>query len=145
MYSMNRTGISRSLPQRTSGRISLSLIPRCTTVLILTPKPSERARSIPRRTLSTFAPTPFICPNTSLSSASRLTVTRCNPARRNFTAWLSRSTPLVVMARSSTPSRLDSILTNSSSPCRRRGSPPVKRNLRTPRPATRDARCSISS
>ena len=61
-------------------------------------------------------------------------MTRCSPASRSATARPGSAVPLVVSARSSTPSIAASIPTRSGRSRRSSGSPPVSRSLETPRP-----------
>ena len=102
MYSMKRSTMPVPLKCRAIGRISCSLVPRLTTMLILTgPRPAARAASMPLSTSATGKSTSFMRRNTASSSPSRLTVTRCSPASFNALALRASSEPLVVSVRSS--------------------------------------------
>ena len=74
--------------------------------------------------------------NRSASTASMLTVTRRSPASFSGCTISASRWPLVVMAMSSdSPSRVrsrDNSCTNSSTPWRSSGSPPVMRTLVIP-------------
>ena len=100
---------------------------------------------MPSSTRPTGAPTSFTEPNTSSSSESRLTVTRCSPASRRLAALRASRLPLVVSAMSSMPSIAASISTSRSRSRRSSGSPPVRRSLRTPAAAKSRASRAISS
>ena len=101
MYSMKRRIRPSSRAQRASGRIDASFIPRRTTVLILIgARPASRAAAIPSSTRDTGKSTPFIAPNTSSSSESRLTVIRCSPASARGAARAFSADPFVVSVRS---------------------------------------------
>ena len=65
----------------TNCRISCSLVSLLTTVLILIgPRPTDSAASIPAKTAETVCPESVIVANVDSSSASKLTVIRSNPA-----------------------------------------------------------------
>ncbi len=137
MYSMKRSVTPVSRAHRAIGTIDSSLIPRRTTMLILTGvKPASSAAPIPSSTLATGKSTPFIAPNVASSSESRLTVTRLRPASASGPESARSAAPFVVRVRSSSrPSGVrssPSILISWGRPRRTRGSPPVIRSFSTP-------------
>ncbi len=139
MYSMKRTMNSGPRKYRAMGRISSSLIPRFTTMLILLMgvKPAERAASIPRSTRCTGKSTSFIARKVASSSASTLTVRRRRPAARKACASSKSREPFVVRVRSRRLSMAASEETRRWSSRRNRGSPPVSRIFSVPSPAKR--------
>ena len=144
MNSMKRTAISREEKRSTRSINSSSLTSFLTTVLILIgPKPTDSAASIPANTAATVCPESVIAAKVASSNASRLTVTRSKPAADKAGAYLGNSTPLVVIAIST--SRSASSEMSSGSPLRSRGSPPESRIFSTPSEMNKPARRSISS
>ena len=79
------------------------------------------------------------------SSASRLTVMRCNPASRSARACAASSEPLVVRAMSLSPSMAAKRAISSGNRFRSKGSPPVMRSLLTPLRTKPRTSVSISS
>ena len=114
---------------------SSSLTPRSATALILTPSPAASAAARPSRTCSS-RPQRVISVNLSLSSVSIETLIRRTPAAYRSSANRASWLPLVVsVSSSSAPSpRCRPRRSISQRMLRRtRGSPPVRRSLRTPR------------
>ena len=107
-------------------------MPRLTTVLIFTGRESGRVRGVDAfQHARTGKSTSFIARKVGSSSASRLTVTRVNPASRSARAFFASSAPFVVNVRSTSPADA-SISTRRSRSRRNNGSPPVRRIFRTP-------------
>ena len=104
---------------------------------------------MPSSTRDTGKSTPFMAPNTSSSSESRLTVIRCSPASARGAARARSADPLVVSVRSTLLSsvvRSGARVRISSGRSRRTsGSPPVMRSLWTPSPTKIEASRVISS
>ena len=145
MYSIKRRMWPFSLKKRAIGRMLSSLSPRLTTMLTLIGlKPTLAAASIPSSTLSTAKSTSFMDLNILLSSESRLTVIRFNPASLSARACRASKAPLVVNVRSRS-GMVESMEINWGKSRRTNGSPPVKRILRTPCETKIRARRSISS
>ena len=144
IYSMKRIAISLLENLSTRSNISSSLEFFLTTVLILIgPKPTDSAASIPAITEATVWPESVIAANVDSSTASRLTVTRSRPAADRAGAYLGRRTPFVVIAISTF--LIESMEIRSGRFFRRRGSPPVRRIFSTPRSMKIPANLSISS
>ena len=141
MNSIYRT--TTSVPTNRSATFSTecSLYPALITVFTLTVSPAIRAASMPRSTVSGISSVSPIAWNVSTSSASSETVTRFKPAAAKSSANLSRSIPLVVIAKSSS---FGSISMNEHTSLRSNGSPPV--NLTFVRPnGMRDSTTVVNS
>ncbi|MNV78698.1 hypothetical protein D3C71_1722040 [compost metagenome] len=137
MYSMKRSVVPVPRKWRAMGKISWSLVPRLTTMLtLMCDSPAACAASMPASTSATGKSTSFMRRNTASSRPSRLTVTRFRPASFSALALRASSDPLVVSVRSgaspSTVRSWASCATSASRFLRSRGSPPVRRILRTP-------------
>jgi hypothetical protein len=146
MNSMNRNMYCPPLNLRAIGKISCSFTPLFTTMLIFTgPNPASTAASIPSSTRPTGKSTSFIARKIPSSSASKLTVTRCNPASLNGLANTANPDPFVVSVISFNRSISASIATNFVKSRRNNGSPPVSRTFSTPNPANNLATLANSS
>ena len=158
MYSMKRSVMPLPRKWRAMGKIWLTLVRRLTTILTLrpvnspltsSPKPASLAAAMPSSTSATGKSTSFISRNTASSRPSKLTVTRFRPASLSDLALRAKSDPLVVRVRSSgVPSGvliLASWSIKISRFLRSKGSPPVRRILRTPWATNTLARRVISS
>ncbi len=117
-----------------------------TTQLILSgANPARSAAAIAPSTVSISPRPPDIARNVAGTIESTLNVSRCRPASRSVCASGASRLPLVVNAMSSMPGTAASLRTSSGRSRRNKGSPPVRRSLRTPSPAKIEARRSISS
>ena len=113
---------------------SSSLTPLRATVLILTSSPAAVAASMPSSTRSSW-PQRVTAAKRRASRVSRETLTRRTPQSARSDAYLASRLPLVVSVSSSRPprSRWRDRLRNKAMMSRlTSGSPPVRRNLRTP-------------
>ena len=136
--SMKRTDRSSARVKPTKSAISSSLTPPISTTLsfvrvnpaaLAASSPSNASRSSPRRVMAR---------KRSGRSVSRLTFSRPTPAAFKSAAIVPSSEPLVVIVSSSSPSRARSRSQSVNIPRRTRGSPPVRRILRTPQRTAAD-------
>ncbi len=145
MYSINRNVIPSARQRAAIGRAAVSLTPCCSTVLTLTRNPQARAARMLSQMTCGSTGRPATALAMSGSSASRLTLTRSNPAACRAAASDPSARPLVVNARSSDGSSPRRLATRTGRSLRRSGSPPVIRMLRTPRSTNAAAMLVISS
>src|SRR5438552_1598622 len=90
MYSMKRAMWPLERQRSAIGRMSRSLTPRLTTMLIFNgARPAAAAASMPSITFATGKSTSFMARKVASSSESRLTVTRSSPAPARACAFLT--------------------------------------------------------